>query len=102
MKKLDTSRPYGLVCGISENGARYEQDGISFDTHGNEIGAKPEEPEGGDETPAPDGPYTSWTPAQMRQEIIRRTGRRPKNGTSQEAMIRILQKTEDIAIAPTE
>ena len=38
-KKLDRSKPFGEILGGSSE-ARYVQDGVLFDAHGNEIGAE--------------------------------------------------------------
>jgi len=35
-RKLDHQKPYGTVCGAT-GGAAFEQDGLLFDSHGNEL-----------------------------------------------------------------
>ncbi len=37
MAKLDRSQSFGEVCGDTEDGTRYYQDGKRFDVHGDEI-----------------------------------------------------------------
>jgi hypothetical protein len=42
-KKLDKSKPYGEVFGVSSDGCRYIQDGIKFGPNGQEL-IEPEKP----------------------------------------------------------
>ena len=40
-RELDWRRSFATVCGASDDGTMYEQDGIRYDHAGMEVGAKP-------------------------------------------------------------
>ncbi|MGE0706093.1 MAG: hypothetical protein AB7I50_23325 [Vicinamibacterales bacterium] len=87
-RKLDRSKPFAELFGAGI--ARFEQDGIQFDQHGNQM----PEVDGTPETDAPAGMEAqaeldpaSMTGAQLQNEIKRLQGKGMKPGTPHDALV---------------
>lgn len=77
MRRLDWTKPYQSVVGVTQRGIRYIQDGIDYNGAGDEVKPDPavqhlyiEQSEGAAKPPTPD--YATWHHAKLRKEIISR------------------------------